>query len=63
MYHYNDFEAWRGHHDELLKEAEERRLARQPRAARSGENAPQIRHSLPRLVAGLLPQGRKMADC
>jgi len=63
MYHYNDFEAWRGHRDELLQEAEERRLARQLRAARSGENAPQIRDLLPRLVAGLLPQGRKMAGC
>lgn len=62
MYHYNDFEAWRGHHDELLREAEGRRLARQLRAARSGQNAPQIRHSLSRLVAGLLPQNRKMAN-
>jgi hypothetical protein len=63
MYHYNDFGAWRDHRDELLQEAEDRRLARQLRAARSGENAPQIRRSLPRLVAGLLPQGRKMAGC
>ena len=61
--HYNDFEAWRGHRDELLQEAEERRLARQLRAVRSGKNAPEIRHSLHRLVAGLLPQGRKMAGC
>jgi hypothetical protein len=58
MYHYNDFEAWRGHQDELLREAEVRRLARQLRAARSGEHAPQIRHLLPWLVAGLLPQGK-----
>jgi hypothetical protein len=63
MYHYNDFEAWRGLRDELLREAEVRRLARQLRAARSGQNAPQIRTSLRRLVAGLLPQGRKMAGC
>jgi phosphoserine phosphatase len=63
MYHYNDFEAWRDHRDELLQEAEQRRLARQLRAARSGEKALQIRRSLPRLVAGLLPQGRKMAGC
>jgi hypothetical protein len=64
MYHYyNVFESWRDHHDELLREAEERRLARQLRAARSGENALQLRHSLSRLAAGLLPQGRKMADC
>jgi hypothetical protein len=63
MYHYNDFEAWRHHHDELLQEAQQRRLARQLRAARSGENALHIRRSLSRLVAGLLPQGRKMADC
>lgn len=62
MYHYNDFEAWRSHHDELLREAEGRRLARQLRAARSEQNAPRIRHSLSRLVAGLLPQNRKMAD-
>jgi hypothetical protein len=63
MYHYNDFEAWQGHRDELLREAGERRLARQLRAARSGENALQIRRSLSRLVAGLLPQDRKMANC
>ena len=62
MYHYNDFESWRDHHDELLQEAEGRRLARQLRAARTGENAPKVRHSLSRVVAGLLPQGRKMAD-
>jgi hypothetical protein len=63
MYHYNDFEAWRGHRDELLQEAEERRLARQLRVARTGENAPQIRRSLPRLVADLLPHGRRTAGC
>ena len=63
MYHYNDFESWRDHHDEMLQEAQERRLARQLRAARSGQNALQIRRSLPRLVAGLLPQGTKMAGC
>jgi hypothetical protein len=63
VYHYNDFEAWRDHRDELLREAEERRLVRQIRAARSGENALQIRRSLSRLVAGLLPQDRKMAGC
>ena len=61
MYHYNDFEAWQGHRDERLREAEMRRLARQLRAARSGQNARQIRTFLPRLIAGLLPQGRKMA--
>jgi hypothetical protein len=61
MYHYNDFEAWQGHRDELLREAEGRRLARQLRASRSGKNAPQIRRSLSRLVAGLLPQDGKMA--
>jgi hypothetical protein len=58
MYHYNDFESWRDHRDELLQEAQERRLARQLRAARSGENALQIRRSLSRLVTGLLLQGR-----
>ena len=63
MYHYNDFEAWKGHRDCLLREAEGRRLARQLRAARTGKNAPKVRHSLSRVVAGLLPQGRKMADC
>jgi hypothetical protein len=63
MYHYNDFESWRDHRDELLQEAEGRRLAQQLRAARSGENALQIRRLLPRLVAGLLPQGTKMAGC
>jgi hypothetical protein len=63
MYHYNGFEAWQGHRDELLREAGERRLARQLRAAHSGQNASQIRHSLSRLVAGLLPQNRKMAGC
>ena len=40
MYHHNDFEAWRGYRNELLREAGERRLARQLRAARSGEKAP-----------------------
>ena len=59
VYHYNDFEAWRDHRDELLREAEERRRARQIREARSGENALQIRRSLSRLVAGLLPQDAK----
>jgi len=63
MYHLNDFEAWQGHRDELLREAGERRLARQLRAAGSGQNAPLIRHSLARFVAGLLPQNRKMAGC
>jgi hypothetical protein len=63
MYYYNDFEAWRVHRDELLQEAEERRLARQLRAARSGENAPRIRHSLRRLFPGIAPEGRKMAGC
>jgi hypothetical protein len=61
MYHYNDFGAWRDHRDEVLQEAEQRRLARQLRAARSGKKALQIRRSLPGLVAGLLPQGRKVA--
>ena len=63
MYHHNDFEAWRQHRDELLREADERRLARQLRAARSGEKLPEIRRSLPGFVAGHLPQGRKMAGC
>jgi hypothetical protein len=63
MYHYNIFEVWQGHRDELLREAGERRLARQLRAARSGENAPQMRHSLSRLVTGLLPRSRKVAGC
>jgi hypothetical protein len=58
MYHYNDFEAWRGHHDELLREAEVWRLAQQLRAARPGKHAPQIRYLLPRLMAVLLPQGK-----
>jgi hypothetical protein len=58
MYHYNDFEAWQGHRDELLREAGERRLARQLRAARSGQNAPQIRHAMLRLVASLI-EGKK----
>jgi len=63
MYHLNDFEAWQGHRDELLREAGERRLARQLRAAGSDQNAPLIRHSLARLVAGLLPQNRNLAGC
>jgi hypothetical protein len=63
MYHYNDFEAWQGHRDELLREAEQRRLARQLLAERSGENALQIRRLLTRLVTGLLPQNRKIAGC
>jgi hypothetical protein len=63
MYHHNDFGAWRHHRDELLQEAEDRRLGRQLRAARSGDNALQIRRSLPRHVAGLLPPGGKMAGC
>jgi hypothetical protein len=63
IYRYKDFEAWQGHRDELLREAGERRLARQLRAARSGKNTPPILHSLARLVAGLLPQNRKMAGC
>ena len=63
MYYHNDFEAWRGYRDELLREAGERRLARQLRAARSGEKAPGTRHALLGLIAGLLPQSRRMADC
>jgi hypothetical protein len=63
MYYSNDFGAWQGHRDELLREAEQRRLARQLRAERSGENALQIRRSLTRLVIGLRPQDRKIAGC
>jgi hypothetical protein len=63
VYHYNDFEAWQDHRDELLRKAGERRLARQLRVACSSEKAPHMRRPLSRLVAGLLPQGRKMADC
>ena len=63
MHYYNDFAGWQVHRDQLLREAEERRLARQLRAARSGRNAPLIRHSLSRIVAGLLPQNKKMANC
>ena len=63
MYHHNDFEVWREHRDELLREAGERRLARQLRAARSGEKAPVIRRALRGLVVGLFPQSREMADC
>ena len=63
MYHHYDFEVWREHRDELLREAGERRLARQLRAARSGEKASGIRHALRGLAAGLFPQGREMAGC
>ena len=63
MYHYNDFEAWREHRNVLLQEAEDRRLARQVRAARSSEESNAIRHALLGFVAGLLPQSRKVADC
>ena len=61
MYHHNDFEAWRQHRHELLREAG--RGARQLRAARFREKFPEIRHALLGLVAGLLPQSRKMAGC
>ena len=63
MYHYNDFEAWSQHHNELIKEASERRLARQLRAAQSGENTPNIWRMLRGLVPGLLPQNGKVAGC
>jgi hypothetical protein len=63
MYHHNDFEAWRQHHNELLREAGERRLARELRAARSRSEPPEIRRTLLGFVAGHFPQGRKMADC
>jgi hypothetical protein len=63
MYHYNDFEAWRQHHNELLQKASERRLARQLRAARSSEKTPDVWRALRGLVPGLFPQSRKMAGC
>jgi hypothetical protein len=63
MYLHNDFEVWRQHHNELVQEASERRLARQLRATRSSEKAPHIWRWLRGLVAGLLPQTGKMADC
>jgi hypothetical protein len=61
MYHYNDFEAWQHHRDELLQEAGMRRVARQLRAARFGESAPRVRNPLPSLIPGSLLRGRKMA--
>jgi hypothetical protein len=63
MYHNNDFGAWRGYHGELLQEASERRLARELRAARSGEKRFEIRGAFLGLLAGLLPRGEKMAGC
>jgi hypothetical protein len=63
MHYHNDFEAWRQHHNELLQEASERRLARQLRAAQSGENSPDIWRALRGFVPGLHPQSGKMADC
>ena len=63
MYHQNDFESWRERHHELLREAGERRLARQLRAARSGEKLTEVRRALLGLVAGQLPRRRKMAGC
>ena len=62
MHHHNDFEVWREHQHELLREADERRLARELRAARSQRQAPEIRRTLLGLVAGLFPQTREMAD-
>jgi hypothetical protein len=44
-HHHNDFEAWRQHRHELLREAGERRLAQQLRAARSREKSPEIRRA------------------
>jgi hypothetical protein len=61
MYHYNDFETWQDHRDELLREAEMRCVARQLRAARSEESAPRVREPLPRFVSGFLLRGRNMA--
>jgi hypothetical protein len=63
MYHHTDFEVWREHQHELLREADERRLARELRAARSQKQAPEIRRTLLGLVVGLFPQTSKMADC
>lgn len=63
MYHYNDFETWQHHHDELLREAEMRRVARQLRATRSKEDALRIPRSWARLVAGFRAQDRNMAGC
>ena len=62
MHHHNDFEVWRERRDELLREADERRLARELRVARSQKQTPEIRRTLLVLVAGLFPQTRKMAD-
>jgi hypothetical protein len=63
MYHHYDFEGWREYQREQLREADERRLARQSSAARSQKQAPEIRRTLLGLLAGLFPQSRKMAGC
>jgi len=63
MHYHNDFETWRKHHNELLQQASERRLARELRAARSQKQTPEIRRTLLGLVAVLFPQSSKMADC
>ena len=60
MYHYNDFEAWREYRSDLLREAEERRLARQLRVSRPG-----LAHGIRKSLLGFFaerPQ-RKMAGC
>jgi hypothetical protein len=44
-HHHNDFEAWSQHRHEVLREAGERRLARQLPAARSREKSPEIRRA------------------
>ena len=62
MNHHNDFKGWREYQRELLREADERRLARELPAASSQKQASEIRRTLLGLVAGLFPQTRKMAD-
>ena len=53
MYQPNEIEMWRQHRDELVREAEGERLARQLRAARPSKVA--------RILSALLGQGRAPA--
>jgi hypothetical protein len=54
MYQPNEIEMWRQHRDELVREAEDQRLARQLRAARPSKVA--------RIRSALLGRGRVPVD-
>ncbi len=60
---YHEIDQWRQRHHELLREADERRLARQLRAERPKLAAPAIKSALLALIPRRLPRRKEMAGC